>query len=1195
MDHRNELVEVISGVRNRWRQRLALRGAVVVVAGTVLALLLFASGLESLRFAASAIIAFRVIAFAVFIGLVAYAFVRPLRRRVTDSQVAMYLEESNPQLEAAIISAIEATRLAESGDSPHSPRLVEKLVEQAVEQCRALDDRRSADSVAFRRHALTLGGIAAVTVAIVTLGPAYLRHGISALLVVSRSAEASSPYRIEVTPGNAKVPRGADQAVRAKLIGFSSKDVGVMMRTSPAAAFDRLPLVPSASPSSPAGTNAAASEAGVFEGMLFHLDKATEYYVESNGVRSPTFSLAVVDLPTVQQLDLEYHFPAYTNLPPRKVDGGGDVAAIRGTDVALRVTPTMKAPGGRILMNDGAAMPLDVQPDGTLTGRFAIKQQGFYRIELTGPHGEKVDASPQYTIDVIDDQAPSVRFTKPGRDTQASPVEELFLEARADDDYGVKQLQLFYSANGAAPKSVTLFNGPRPLQEVSAGHTIYLEELNLKAGDFVSYYAKATDTDAIQGPKTATSDIYFVQIRPFRKDYKPSQSQAMAGMGGAGGQQNSVGGLSQQQREIVAATFNAVRDKAKTKPDKYRENIVFLNLAQAKLREQVEELVAKLESRLGHVDQGFNKIAELLPKAATEMKTAEGSLKTLKADDALSPEQKALKLLQEAEQQYEVQVAMQNGGGGGGGGQNAMAEDLADLFELELDKLANQYEMQQRAEQQGNDRQIDELVEKLKELARRQQQEIERQRRLAQASTAGGSGGANQRQLADELEKAARQLQRLTRDQPRPDVADAMRRMQDAADAMRRAAANGSGDGGAQATEALARLREAQQKLERNQSGRGDRDLQRAQRQAEELAGEQKEIASEVNNLDQAGAGRAAKAQSLAQRKDAMDAKVADLQKQLEELANQMRRDEHDASRKLDEAANSIRDKKIREMLKYSKNTLSNGGSQYARGMEETLGTNLDALAKKVGEAGAAMGKQAKQDAVARAAEKARDLVRGMESLDQRMRDRAQQGSKASQGSQGSKSSQSSQGSESSAGSPSNQSSPSSSGSQGGQQGQDGQNRGGATNGLGPNAPRAGGAYGGDARNWGGWYGGYGYWNPDDVRQFRRDFREWANDAEALRRQLQASGLNPRELDDIIRDLTRFDNDRLYADPKGLELLQASALDKLKKFEFALRRKADQAGNDSLTLSGSDQVPDSFRQAIEEYYRSLAKRQAPQR
>jgi len=1182
MDPRTQLVDVIRSVRNRWRLRLALRGAVVVLAGTVLALLLSASGLESFRFSAGAIIAFRILSVTVFVALLCYGLVWPLRRRVTDAQVAMYLEECDPTLEAAIISAVEAT--SNGGSPDHSPRLVEKLVEQAIEQCRAVERGSVVDQSAVKRHAISLAAIAAIAALIVALGPAYLRQGLSALLVISRSAEASSPYSIQVTPGSVKVPRGADQAVHAKLVGFTAKDAAVLMRTSAGAPFERVPLVP-----------AAGNDATSFEGMLFHLDKQTEYYVESNGVLSKTFTLAVVDLPTVKQLDLEYVFPSYTGLPPRKVDDGGDVAAIRGTEVRLHITPTMAAPGGRILLNDGAASPLTTQSDGSLTGSFRIDKQGFYRIELTGPHAEKVDASPQYTIDVIDDQAPAVHFTKPGRDTQATPVEELFLEARADDDYGVKSLQLFYTVNGGTQKTVNLFSGGKPLPEVSAGHTIYLEELGLKPGDFVSYYAKATDTDVVQGPKTSTSDIYFVQIRPFRKDYKQAQSQAMGG-GGGGGQQ-AVGELSRQQREIVAATFNIVRDKAKTKPDKFRENVVFINLSQAKLRDQVDELVGKLKARLGAVDPAFNKLAEVLPKASEEMKLAENDLKAVKPDNALSPEQRALKLLQEAEQQYELQVSMQQGGGGGGGGGNQYAEDLADLFELELDKLANQYEMQQRAMQQNGDNQIDQLVEKLKELARRQQQEMERQRRMAQSGqNSGGGGGANQRALADELEKAARQLDQLRRDEQRQDLNDAMRQMQDAADAMRRAAANGSRDGGAQAQQALDRLRQAQQKLERNQGGRGERDIQRALRQAEELAKEQKEMASDVGGLEQAGDGRQAKAQQLAQRKDAMDAKVADLQQQLERLANETRRDEKDASRKLDEAAGSIRDKKIREMIRYSKATLQGSGSQYARGMEETIGNNLDALQKKIADASAAMGKGAKQDAMERAAEKARDLTRGLESLDQRMRERSQNGrnQNGQNAENGQRSNQNGQqGNQNGQQSGQNGQQGSQNGQQGGQNADNanGANNGGRANdGFTNGSPNRGGAWGGDARNWGGYYGGY--WNADDIRQWRREYREWANDADALRRQLQQNGVSPRELEDIIRDLQKFDNDRVYTDPRGLELLQAAALEKLKKFEFSLRRKVEN-GNDSLSLSGSDQVPDGFRQAIEEYYRSLS-RKAPQ-
>ncbi len=787
-DRRRELVEVIHRVRNRWRLKLALRGAVIVVAGTLLALMSSAAGLEALKFSAASIITFRVLALLVFGGLVYLGLVKPMRRRVTDSQVALYLEECDPSLQAAILSAVESSALpAEADDRGPSPRLVERLVEQAIERCRAIDNGLAVERQGLRRQLLTLGAVAAAAALLIMLGPAFIRHGLSALLIISRSAEAASPYHIDVQPGNTKVPRGADQTVKAKLMGFVSSDATLMMRSDPAASFERVPLVRS-------------KESDGFEGVLFHLEKTTEYYVESNGVRSPAFSMTVVELPTVDRLVLEYHFPAYTGLQPRTVDPGGDVAAIRGTEVRLRVSPTMKTPAGRVLLNDGGSSPLAVEADGTLAGNFKVDKQGFYRIELDGPRGEHVSASPQYTIDVLTDQTPSVSLAKPGRDTTATPVEEVLAEVRADDDFGVKQVQLFYSVNGGAEKTVSLFGGAKTLPEVTASHTIYLEELGLKAGDFVSYYAKATDNNGVEGPQTATSDIYFVEIRPFRRDYKPAQS--MGGGGGGGGAGQEVGQLSRQQREIVSATFNIVRDRAKLKADKFRENAVFLTLAQARLREQVEELSEKMNSRLDVVDPAFKTIAEALPKAAAEMKLAESELKQQKAKEALSPEQRALKLLQDAEQQYEMQVAQQRGGGGGGGGQNQMAEDLADLFELELDKLANQYEMQQRAEQQGGDRQVDELAEKLKELARRQQQEAERQRRLSAQSGGASGGGDQQRQLAQEVEEAARRLQQLQRDQPRQDVSDAVRQLQQAANAMRQAAANGQ-DGGAQAQAAL--------------------------------------------------------------------------------------------------------------------------------------------------------------------------------------------------------------------------------------------------------------------------------------------------------------------------------------------------------------------------------------------------------
>src|SRR5262245_28687288 len=212
MDRRSELLEVIRSVRNRWRQRLMVRGAVLVVAGTILALFLSASSLEALRFSPSAIISFRLIALAVFAALIYQFIIRPMRRQVSDTQVAMYLEEHDPKLEAAILSAIEAT----SGSmisQDHSPHLVDKLVEQAIDQCRHAITGHHVDRQALKRHAATVAGVLVAAVLLVILGPAYLRHGLSALLVITRAAEKSSPYSIEVKPGDAKIPRGGDQQI----------------------------------------------------------------------------------------------------------------------------------------------------------------------------------------------------------------------------------------------------------------------------------------------------------------------------------------------------------------------------------------------------------------------------------------------------------------------------------------------------------------------------------------------------------------------------------------------------------------------------------------------------------------------------------------------------------------------------------------------------------------------------------------------------------------------------------------------------------------------------------------------------------------------------------------------------------------------------------------------------------------------
>ncbi len=1174
---REELLRVVREVRARWRWKMAVRALAVLVGAAVVTLVAAAYALEQVRFAPGAILGFRVVTYAVLVTLGWFVFVRPLGRRVTDQQVALYLEEHEPGLDALLVSAVDA------GGRPsvrpdESAALVRRVVEAAVEKCREIEYGRRIERESVRRAGGMLGAVAAAAALVYLAGPAYLRHGALALLLPARSAEAASPYRIEVTPGHITVARGSDVAVTARLVGFGADAAELFTRAGADAPFERVPLV-------------AGDEGGTFEGTLFNLRQSLDYFVQAEGVRSPAFHIEVADLPHVERLELEYVFPPHTGLPPQRVDEGGDIAALRGTTVRVRVHATMATPAGRIALGDRETSALAPEADGTLVGRFTVTRDGFYRIELQSPAGVMVAASPQYTIDVLADQPPLVSFVRPGRDLRPTPVEEVFVEANADDDFGVARLDLVYSVNGGPEKTRRLVaGGARPLKSVSAGHTFFLEELHVKPGDVVSYFARATDNDGVTGPKSVASDIYFLQIRPFRKDYRAAESQAAMQGGGAQGGLNQVGALSEQQRRIVTGTFNVVRDRDRKTADQVREDVVFLALAQGQLRERVETLVTQIQTRVLQADPEMKQVADALAEAATAMRAAEAKLQARNPKDALPPEQQALAALQRAEETYrDVRVMLGNQGGGGGGGQpsEAIAEELADLFQLELDKLRNQYEMAQRGTEQASDNRTDELLERLRELARRQEQEAERLRQLAGTRARSGGSAARQRQLAEETEEAARQLERLSREAERPELAEAARRLREAADSMRRAAAQGDRNAFAEAMAAAERVRQAQQQLEQQRSDRMTRDIRNALERVERLAQEQKDVEADVRGLGQAGASRAERAARLMDRKEAQATEVADIERQLDRTAADFRRERPEAAREVQQAADTIRDTKLKEKIRYSKGLVRGAPPEAAANFEEQIGADLAALEAELREALEAAGTPAR-DRRAEALARARELLRGVESIDERLRQRQQPGSEA--GEPGERGQPGQQAARAQAGQ-SGRSGQSGQQAQEGQQGRAGQPAGGRAEGE-----RAS----GDPRGWGGqqtvppqWGGAWGSARPDplgrdEVRQLRRELRERMADAEQLRRDLQALGVDPRDLDQVIRDLRLFDQ-RIEANPLGLAELQAALVERTRRFEFALRRELSATGADDLTVSGLEDAPAGYRKLIEEYYRQLAR------
>ena len=662
-EHRDGLtggiLPIIRKVRRRWRLRILMGGTSLVAATALLAFGLSAWGLEALRFSPAAVTAFRITSWLVVGALTAWYVIRPLVRKVSDQQVALYLEEHEPTLEAAILGAMEVQPQAAPHGVGLSGEFLQRLVQQAVDRAEAVEFGRRIEQQRLYRSTGVLSAVALAALAFLLLAPPSLRHGVSALLLPTTDADEVSPYSIAVEPGDVTIARGSDQFVIARLEGFTSEDVSLFTRADGSENYRRISML--------------TTEDGLgFEVLLLNLQEETSYFVESDGIRSETYRIGVEDLPYVNRMDHEYVFPAYAGLEPRVVEDGGDIAALEGTMVKLTVEPTIRTRAGRLVIDDTEAIELVVTPEGALLGELEVRRRGAYRIEMATADGTLVTASPTFIIDVLTDQPPSIRFERPGRDTPASPVEEVYLEARADDDFGISEVQLAYSVNGEPEQTLTMYRSPggEPLREVSAGRTLFLEEWELEAGDVISYYAVARDNNAAGGSREVKSDIYFINVRPFGRDYRQAEASGPPPGAGAGGAAGPETALSELQRQVIAATFNLGRDVDLTDETTFRENVTSVALAQGRVRAQVETLVERMLNRgITNADERFREIAEMLPESIEDMKAAEELLQGEDFTEALAPEQRALRVLLKAEETYErfVEQSRQQGGGGGGG------------------------------------------------------------------------------------------------------------------------------------------------------------------------------------------------------------------------------------------------------------------------------------------------------------------------------------------------------------------------------------------------------------------------------------------------------------------------------------------------------------------------------------------------
>jgi hypothetical protein len=1197
----NLLQDLLRKARSRRQLLLSLRGVAISLGVVAVVLLLTGWAAHRYRYNGAALIVLRVGALLTVLATIYFALIRPLLKRISDARLARLIEERSFGLEDRLVTAVEF-----ANNAHHiSPAIVNRLYRDANDLSATLDVR----NVIRRSRLMIYGGAALASLllfaGVLKWGPREISEGVAQLVTPTTLAATTNAMSIKVRPGTARVPKGSDQDVTATLVNFDSQAVTIFAR--------------------PLGSNGdfqgqtmePAKARSDFRFSIFNIQDSMEYFVESNNIRSEVYKLNVVDLPYVKQLDLVLNFPAFTNLPSKTVEDGGDIAALKGTAATITAKLTGKVRAARIVYSDGKKVEMK-QQGADFVGELTVTGDTSYYIELVSTDGEAYRGSNEYDVSVLVDQPPTISFDKPGRDKKATNLEEVFTQARAEDDYGVVSMDLHFSVNGGDEKRVNLQQLAREsARSLSGAYTFFLEEYNLKPGDFISYYAKARDAS-----NESTSDIYFIEVKPFEMEYKQAQQQGGGG-GGQGGDQDQ-NALSRRQKDLIAATHRLIREGDKYTDQERKDGYEAVAAGQEKLRTDTLEFLDRMGRRLGGTD-GQKQVAEMaehLKQAAKEMEGAPPPLRKEAGKDALPPEQRALQRLLAADAIFrEVQVAFGNQSNGGGSGGEREQQELAGLFELELDKMKNQYETVQRAQQQQAEQQKSEAERRLEDLARRQQAALEEQRRRQQMQSGGAGGNQRmQQELIEETRKAARELERLSRERRDAQMQQLSQQLNQTADEMQKAQASSRGNSSesiAQNERALERLQQAQQRLQQmngspsqrgGQTGSSGRQQQISdlRQRAAQAASRQREIAKDMENLSRRGGQNAQDENSrkareqLGERKDTLADTVANLQQDIEQSARAMgqgNQGQQRTARQLRDAADSLARDRVADRIRDSKQSL-NGGQQGAgrndeRAIERSLNNLSERLQAAEQSARGANGSSAEEnlDRTRQLADNLDSLRRRLDSQRQSNQQGQQQGQRGQQGQQGQSQQQSQQGQQSQQQGQQSQQGQRGQQGQQGQQGQSGQQ--GSQNGQQEGSQQAGGTQtGGGDRNgrnrpgpqWGPMGEGWG-----DNRQFSAEIRERLRDAQDLRREWGATGLGVGRLDEVIEELRRLADGRMEGDAATAAYLKADVVEPLRQLELELSRHLQQqSGRTNLRLRDEGAAPEKYRRAVEEYYRRLS-------
>lgn len=251
---------------------------------------------------------------------------------------------------------------------------------------------------------------------------------------------------------------------------------------------------------------------------LFTFNAASQnFYYAAKSLKSESYSKVyfakMKKRPEILKVSAVYEFPGYTKISSILEENVTSLSGLYGTKIKLSAAvnlPLKKAilrltPGGDI------AMGIDNSAKKASAG-FILKEKQSYQIIIEDMDGNFNKDPKTYDINVYNDNFPACEIIEPAGEINAPAEKKIDVTVKASDDFGISKMCFFYYKNEGEQESFEIVLHGGNAGEIIQKTSFDFQNVLVRPGEALYYYAAAWDNDAVSGPKMTKSAVYKINF-----------------------------------------------------------------------------------------------------------------------------------------------------------------------------------------------------------------------------------------------------------------------------------------------------------------------------------------------------------------------------------------------------------------------------------------------------------------------------------------------------------------------------------------------------------------------------------------------------------------------------------------------------------------------------------------------------------